>query len=260
LINAQGDVVGITTAVSREAMNIGFAIPITHVVSVLPQLREHGTVARGFIGTGLTSVTPELRRALGLGPAEGALVQDVKPETPAERAGLRAYDVVVAIDGEPVASDEQLVRQIASRPPGTVAVLHIWRDGATRRVPVKLSIRPEPTLRARPHPGDAQAAHAQAPLGLSIRDLSEMDVSRFRLPDSAQGVLVTDVDPAGPARVAQVQINHVILEINREPVRSATEYHAAVGRLKPGQAAALLIFDKSTRERAIYTVLSDSAP
>ena len=88
LINARGEVVGITTAVSAQASNIGFAVPISQVIAILPQLRAHGRVARGFIGIGLTEVTPALRRALGLGPEHGALVEDVAAGTPAASAGL----------------------------------------------------------------------------------------------------------------------------------------------------------------------------
>ncbi len=101
LINERGQVVGITTAISAQAANIGFAVPIDQVVAVLPQLRERGRVSRGYIGIGLTNVTPVLQRALKLEPQHGALVEDVSPDTPAEQAGLRTYDVIVAADGHP---------------------------------------------------------------------------------------------------------------------------------------------------------------
>src|SRR5215831_7667038 len=112
LINARGQVVGITTAISAQAANIGFAVPIDQVVGVLPQLREHGRVSRGYIGIGLTNVTAVMQRALKLGPDHGALVEYVSNDTPAERAGLRTYDVIVAADGHAVQSDEELIRYI----------------------------------------------------------------------------------------------------------------------------------------------------
>src|SRR5262245_29674653 len=99
LINARGEVVGITTALSAQAPNIGFAIPISQVVAILPQLRKNGTVARGYIDVGLTTLTSALRRALDIEPEQGALVQDVTPDTPPERAGIRPYDVVISADG-----------------------------------------------------------------------------------------------------------------------------------------------------------------
>ncbi|MEO7191042.1 MAG: trypsin-like peptidase domain-containing protein [Vicinamibacterales bacterium] len=263
LINARGEVVGITTAISAQAMNIGFAIPIGQVVAVLPQLRERGTVARGYIGLGLTTVTPALRRALHLGPDSGALVQDVTPDTPADRAGLRPYDVIVGLDQQPVQDDQQLSRRIASRQPGTTAALDVWRDGAMRHVLVKLAVREltDATRAQFPRTADVRAAsHDDAPLGISVRDLDDTTAEHLRIPPSVQGVLVTEVDPAGPARLAQVRTNHVILELNRQRVRSAAEFRGVAGGLKAGEAAALLIFDRSTRQRVIYTVVSDSQP
>jgi len=144
LINARGEVVGITAAISGQAANIGFAVPIDQVVAVLQQMRETGTVTRGYLGLGLTTITPELQRALHLQPAQGALVQEVPESTPAERAGLRPYDVIVAADDQPISSDEELTRFIASRRPGALARLQVWRDGETIAVPVKLTQRPLP--------------------------------------------------------------------------------------------------------------------
>src|SRR5688572_15337624 len=115
LIDANGRVVGITTAVSAQAANIGFAVPISQVIPVLGQLRERGHVSRGYVGIGLTSLTPVLQRALALSVSRGALVQDVTPDTPAERAGLRPYDVIVSADDIRVQSDEDLIRYIAGR-------------------------------------------------------------------------------------------------------------------------------------------------
>ena len=263
LINARGEVVGITTAKSAQDANIGFAIPIAQVITVLPQLREHGTVSRGYVGWGLTSVTPALRRALSLGPEQGALVQDVAVDTPADRAGIRAYDVVVSLDEQPVSGDEELSRRIASRQPGTIATLDVWRDGAIRHVVVKLGVRKvsDGTLRQPIRTSDVRAAaHTGAPLGINVRDLDDDTAEHLRIPTALEGVLVTEVDPAGPARLALVRTNHVILEINRRRVRSSLDFRAAAAGLKPGEAAALLIYDRSTGQRLICTVVTDSEP
>jgi serine protease Do len=261
LINARGEVVGITTAVVAQAMNIGFAIPITQVIAVLPQLRAAGMVARGDLGVAVTTVTPELRRALDLGPKAGALVQDVLEDTPADRAGLRAYDVIVALDGLPVESDRQLLRDVANRIPGTVAELGIWRDGTTRTANVKLSVR-QVSNAARRQAGRAggvrPAAQDQAPLGISVRDLDDETAQHLRIPPMIHGVLVTEVDPAGPARLAQVRGNMVILELNREPVRSKAAFRALASALGPGDVAALLVYDRTTRQRVICPVVVDA--
>src|SRR3954453_17829481 len=142
LINARGEVIGINSAISSRTSNIGFAIPINQAVAVLPQLKTSGHVSRGFIDVGLTDVTPALQRALGLAVSRGAIVQEVTVNSPAERAGLRPYDVIVDVEGQPIASNEELIRDIAARQPGSTAKLDIVRDGRRQSLPVKLAERP----------------------------------------------------------------------------------------------------------------------
>src|SRR3954470_14980483 len=118
LINARGEVIGINSAISSRASNIGFAVPINQAVAILPQLKAHGSVMRGFIGVVLTDVTPDLQRSLKLPVARGALVQDVSDGAPAARAGVRAYDIIVSVDGRDVWTNEELIRDISGRQPG----------------------------------------------------------------------------------------------------------------------------------------------
>ena len=142
LINARGEVIGINSAISSRASNIGFAVPINQAVAILPQLKARGRVSRGFVGVVLTDVTPELQRSLTLGTSRGALVQDVTGGSPAERAGLRTYDVIVDVEGRDIGTNEELIRDISARQPGTVARLGVLRDGRRLTVPVKLAERP----------------------------------------------------------------------------------------------------------------------
>ena len=263
LINARGEVVGITTALSAQAPNIGFAIPISQVVAVLPQLRKNGMVARGYIDMTLTSLTPALRKALAIQPEEGALIQDVMPDTPPERAGLRAYDVVLRVDGTAIRSGEDLIRYVSTRQPGTLASLQIWRDGETKLVPVKLRDRPlAPAIRRRTPP-DADVRPViqdRTPLGLEVRDLDSATATRLRIPDNVQGVLITEIDPAGPARLAQLKTNQVIIEINRRRVGSVAEYVTVLSSIRKSDAAALLVYDRNSRQHTIATVMPDSEP
>jgi serine protease Do len=260
LINAQGQVVGITTAVSAQAANIGFAVPIDQVAAVLPQLRETGRVARGDLALGLTAVTPALRRALHLDPSRGALIQDVAENTPADRAGLRAYDVIVAVDDHEVVSDEDLNRFVAGRPPGAIAQLELWRDGRTVRTPVKLAERPlPPSMRAmtaeagkvRPVSRDAQL------LGLSVTELDAATARKRNLPETMAGIVITFVDPAGPSRVTPIKAGQILLEINRERVTSVAQYRAILASLRSGAPVALLIYDPASRRRLIQSIDPD---
>ena len=123
MINGRGEVVGINSAISQRASNIGFAVPINEATAILPQLKADGRVARGFMGVALTDVDPDLQRSLRLGSTQGALVQDVTSGSPGQRAGLRTYDLIVAIDGKRIASNDEIIREVARRGPGTLARL-----------------------------------------------------------------------------------------------------------------------------------------
>ncbi len=261
LINSRGEVVGITTAISPQASNIGFAIPIGQVMGVLGQLKERGRVSRGYMGVNLTEATPELRSSLHLGPSQGALIEDIAADTPAERAGLRVYDLITAVDDRPVRSDDDLIRYVAAELPGSVNRLTIWRDGATSLVRVRLAERPLPRSVSRRSPEDAGLtpvlALDQRPLGLTVKNLDAASIRRLTLPDELVGVLVTDVDPAGPARLAHIHAGHVLLEINRHRITSVDEFRAVVSRLRPGESAALLVYDRLADQRALYAIPLD---
>jgi serine protease Do len=261
LINARGEVVGMTTAVSAQAASIGFAVPISEVMAILPQLRADGTVARGDLGASLTPVTEELRRALSLEPESGALVEDVDDDGSAARAGLRPYDVVVRADDRAVQNDDELVRYVASISPGKLSTLTIWRDGRSLQVPVKLGVRPVAVSARRLAEADVRpTAQEQEPLGLVVRDLDPVLAARLGVPPSVRGVLVTEVDPAGPARVAQIRINQVITEINRDTVRSVADFRRLVATLGDGDPVVLQVFDRATRRYVLSTIVSESLP
>ncbi|HEX6322883.1 MAG TPA: trypsin-like peptidase domain-containing protein [Vicinamibacterales bacterium] len=256
LINARGEVVGINTAISSQANNIGFAIPINQVRAVLPQLKSRGRVARGFIGVTLETLTPALQRALGLATATGAIVQDVSPDTPAERAGLRVYDVIRSVDGRDVDSSEDLIRDVSGRQPGSVARLQVVRDGREQEVLVKLTERPLSSGAAaddvdRPtQPADG----AQPPLGLVVRNVDALTAQRYGLASTLTGVLVTRIVPASIAEVARVRRGMVILEINRRRIASVADYERAIARARAGDVLALYVYDPLAEERSILTV------
>ncbi len=255
LINSRGQVIGINAAVSSRTSSIGFAVPINQAVAILPQLRANGRVARGFMGVTLTDVTPDLQRALNLSVARGALVQDFTSDSPAERAGLRIYDVVVDVEGQDIASNDDLIRYISAKQPGSVVRVQVVRDGRQVTVPVRLMERPRGTSRDEDAlPGSRDRATPPipvSPLGLAVRDLDESFLNRRDLPSSLQGVVITRVDPAGPAFGAQLRPRMVIVEINRRPLRSVSEYEKIVSSVKPGDVLALYIYDSSSAQRLL---------
>jgi serine protease Do len=260
LIDRSGRVVGMTSAVSSQAASIGFAIPIGQIVAVLPQLRDRGRVARGYAGIGVTAVTPALQEALHLGTSRGALVQNIAPESPAERAGLRLYDVAVGVDGRPVTSDEDVIRLISAGTPGTAMRLDIVRDSGRQEVVVKLVERPLPTsIATRLRRADARRASGSefGALGFKVADLDPSSPLRRSLPSTVTGVAVVDVDPAGPARLVRLRPGQVVLELNRRPTPNAAAFHAALAGLPESTAAALLVYDPIADQRVLIAVEPD---
>lgn len=262
LINSRGEVIGINSAISSRASSIGFAVPINQAVAILPQLKARGRVSRGYMGVLLTDVTPALQRSLNLGVSRGALVQDVTAGSPAERAGLHTYDVILEVEGRAVESHESLIRDISARQPGTVARLEVMRDTRRVSIPVKLAERP---AREEAEPDDqgvlgqdqrqrAPEPPPAVPLGLSVRELDRTFMGRLEIPAGIQGVIVSRVDPTGAAFAAAIRRGFVILEINRHPVRSVAEYLTIVSAARPGEILAIYYFDPTLAQRSLATV------
>jgi len=256
LINTRGEVIGINAAISSRAANIGFAVPINQARSILPQLREKGKVSRGYIGVSLRDVDPDLQRSLGMNTSDGALVQDVTPGSPGARAGIRTYDLIVAVDGKPVSGNDQLIQLIASRQPGTVASLQVVRDNHPVNIPVKLAERParERRVTTDDYPAPQPSSQRGPAIGLSVRDLDREFAERFKLPEGMQGVVISRVEPMSPAFDADVERGHVLLEINRHPVRSVDDYRRLTAGAKVGDVLTLYIYKPESDSRDLHTV------
>lgn len=266
LLNARGEVVGISAAVSERANNIGFAVPINQARSILDQLRDSGRVSRGYLGVSLRDIDPDLRQSLDLGSASGAMVQDLTAGAPGERAGLQRYDLIVGVDGEAIAGTNQLIRSIAARAPGSPAALRILRDGREHRILVKLAERPvrhdDEDRASAPAGDDAAPADARRRryglVGLAVQELTRSVVRRFDLPDALIGVLITDVDPLSPAEDAGMQHGEILLEMNRQAITSLAEYRRLADSIRPGDALALYVFVPGSGQRVLRTLRVDA--
>jgi len=258
LINTRGEVIGINSAVSSRTNNIGFAVPINQAIAILPQLKAHGKVSRGYLGVGLTDVTPELRRGLNLSVGRGALVEDFRVDAPAERSGLRVYDVIIDVDGRDVASNDDLIRDISARPPGTVVKLQVLRDDKRVSVPVRLGERPNPArVSTEELPGGGAGPSSdepEPPLGLTVRDLDRAAIARYNVPPGLEGVVIFRINPTGAAFSLPLRRGFVITEINRRPVRSVAEYERVFASVKPGDVLALYFYDFNNAQRRLVTV------
>ena len=260
LINARGEVIGINAAISSRASSIGFAVPINGASAVLPQLRARGRVSRGYMGVGLRDVDQDLERSLQLPVDHGALVQDVTRGSPADRAGVRPYDVIVSLDDRPIANDDQLIREIAARSPGSPARLQLVRDGHEQTVTVKLTERP---VREN---GIVQDARGQTPapdrarsdsenlLGLTVRDLDRQTIDRLELPAETRGVLITRVEGMSPSFDGGVERGTVLLEINRQRTESVAGYRRIARAAKSGDILTLYIYTPELDQRQLKTI------
>jgi serine protease Do len=254
-------VIGINAAISSRASNIGFAVPINGAAAILPQLRATGRVARGYIGVGPRDIDADLQRSLNLPVSDGALVQDVTDGSPAERAGVRPYDIVVGFNNRAIASGDDLVRAISSHTPGTTAPISVLRDGREQTFTVKLAERP---LR----PGIAAPSSTAGPrgergvdqppvLGLSVRELDAAAFNRYSLPSATRGVLITRVEPLSASFDANVQRGTVLMEINRTPVRTVADYQRVARAARAGDILALYVYVPDPGERRLITVQVD---
>jgi Do/DeqQ family serine protease len=259
LINTAGQVVGINSAISSEGNDIGFAVPINQAREILGQLRTRGRVVRGYIGVDLHEVDEDLQRSLRLGAARGVLVEDVRAGSPAERAGLRRYDVIAAVDGRGVQDTAALIRTIAAREPGTRVALQVVREGRSQDMEVELIERPLRDEPAAPAP-PAAPAKEDGGLGLGVQELTRQARARWKLPSALSGVMVTRVAPLSPADEADLRYGDVIIEINRTPVRTAGDFRQVAAAARPGDILTFYVYDPAGGRRALHTLRVERQP
>ncbi len=259
LINARGEVIGINAAISSRASSIGFAVPINGASAVLSQLRTRGRVSRGYIGVGLRDVDADLERSLKLRVAHGALVQDITAGSPADRAGVRPYDVITSLDDRTIANDDQLIREIAARPPGSAARLRLVRDGHDQSLVVKLSERParERTDKSDPPAGPPERSTVDPDnllLGLTVRDIDRATADRLDLPKQMRGVLITRVEAMSSSFDGGIERGTVLLEINRQRIESVADYRRVARVAHSGDILTLYVYTPDLEQRQLKTI------
>jgi serine protease Do len=264
LINSRGDVIGINSAISRQASSIGFAVPINQAKLILPQLMEKGHVSRGYMGVVLRDVDPDLQESLKLPRTSGALVEDVLAESPGERAGVRAYDLIVSVDGRDVLNNDALIREIAARQPGTTARLEVLRDNRPREILVKLAERggregesATPSGDGNGRPDKSTQNVGPGELGLTLVEIDRNNSHRFDVPAGMTGLLVQRVEPLSPSYDAGVERGSIILEINRQRVESVARFRRVLEGARRGDPLAVYLYVPDIDRRNIKTVRMD---
>ncbi|MGA9755033.1 MAG: DegQ family serine endoprotease [Desulfobaccales bacterium] len=236
LLNLKGEVIGINTAILASGQGIGFATPSNIAQSIIPQLREKGKVVRGMIGVQVQNVTPELAKTFGMSEPKGALVAEVNPGTPAEKAGIQRGDIIIEYNDHPIHEMNELPRQVAETPPGTKSTIKVLRQGKEKTLSLTIV---ELTDERQAQAGEKQEAD-KAPLGLEVQNLNPNLASQFRLRDN-KGVVVIQVAPGSPAADAGLRAGDLILEVDGVAVSTVKEYRETIAKVKKESVARFLI-------------------
>jgi serine protease Do len=235
LLNMNGEVIGINTAIVAQGQGIGFAIPVSLAQNIIAQLKERGSVTRGWMGVGIQDLTPELAQYYGLKDQKGVLVTQVFPGDPADKAGIKTKDVIVAVDGKPVGTGRELSSAVAEMAVGKEVSVKILRDGKEQVLKVQLAERRETEQEAKsPTPESDE-------LGIRAADLNPETARRFGIDENEKGVLVAAVKPGSKADQSGLQQGDIVKEVNRVPIQSVTEMKTEFGKTKAGDAASFLV-------------------
>jgi serine protease Do len=250
--DVDGNVIGVNTAIfspSGGSVGIAFAIPADTVKKVVSQLKDKGSVTRGWIGVQIQSVTPEIADSLGLKSQQGALVAEPQAGGPAAKAGIEAGDVITAVNGAPIKDARELARQIGGLPPGTSVKLALLHKGAEKTVTMMLGTLPN-QREARADTGTNEPTGTDIPrLGLTLAPAGQVAGS------GNEGVVVTNVDPSGIAADHGLKTGDVILDVGGKKVGNPGEVRDAIRDAQKDGKRTVLMRVKSGSEGTKFVAL-----
>lgn len=240
LVNARGELVGINTFLispSGSFSGTGFAIPSQVVRPTVDTLIRDGKVTHGYMGIGITDVSPENAQFFHVPDSSGAVVDQVEADSPAAKAGLKVGDVVRAIDGQKVTGAGDLQVEVGQKQPGNTIKLEVLRDGRTVDVPVTLQ-----AMGARNGEKSADNAQGKPRWGLGLADLSPDVREQIQAPPDVKGAVIERVQPGSSADDAGLRSGDIIVEVNRHPVQSAADVQQQLGGIPKGKDALVLVW------------------
>jgi serine protease Do len=243
LVNAHGEVIGINTFLissNGSFSGMGFAIPTQIVRPTVENLIKFGKVSHGYMGIGISDVTPENSKFFDLKKSEGALVTQVEPNSPGAKAGLKTGDVITQLDGKAVSDAGELQVEVGQKRPGTTIKLDVIREGKTVNVPVTLEAMDKRN-------GDEESAtteHGKPRWGLGLADLTPDTRDQLQASKDIRGAVVGNVQPGSPADNAGLRKGDVILEVNRHAVQSASDAAQELGKVEKGKDALVLVWSQ----------------
>ncbi|MCI0427700.1 MAG: DegQ family serine endoprotease [Nitrospiraceae bacterium] len=240
LVNTKGELVGINTAIFSQTggyQGVGFAVPTSMGKSIYESLVKNGKVVRGFLGVSIQDLNQDLAKSFGIKEAKGALVSDVRDDSPAGQASLKQGDIITTYQGSPVEDAVALQRLVTKTAVGTKVTIRVIRDGQEKDLIVKIGEQPETTRIAKAETDDSDYAFA----GVAVQDLDRDTAKKLGVKGKTQGVVVTAVEPDSGAEKAGVMRGDEIREINRQPVKSVKDFEKVSSGLKKGKNVLILI-------------------
>jgi len=229
LLNMNGEVVGINTAIIANGQGIGFAIPVNMAQGIVKQLQANGSVTRGWLGVGIQDLSPELAEYYGIKDKKGVLVAQVFEGDPADNAGIKANDLIVEVDGKSIRSSRELTKTIADIEVGKETTVTLLRDGKQKTLSVKIAKRGDSGPLAQRKSEDSEK------LGIRIAEATPETAKRFGHSETEKGVLVVSVEPGSKAAEAGIRQGDLVKEVNRKPVTSVPELRSEVEKGKEVQ-------------------------
>ena len=240
LVNATGELIGINTAIlSRTGgyQGVGFAVPSDMAQPIYTSLKDDGKVIRGFLGVGIQEVTPDLAASFELDKAAGALVTNVRPGSPADKAGIQRGDVIVKYQGKIVEDPRGLQREVIQTPVGTSVSILVIRESHEQELRTSIAEKPSNKEIAKAH----QDSEKQGLAGIKVEPVNSHTAQKYGIDRDTEGVVVTAVALGSPAEQAGLARGDVIREVNHQPISSLQDYYQAANSLEKEEMALLFI-------------------
>ncbi len=231
LLNTSGEVVGVNTAIVAAGQGIGFATPSNITRRVIEDLRTKGSVVRGWLGVVIQRMSPDLAKSFGLEENTGALVAEIVEDSPAQKAGIKRGDVIIKFNGTEIKTMDVLPRRVAATRPGKKATVTILRDGKKKSLKVTIGTLEEKKI--------AKARFTEEELGITVQEITRELAEHFDL-ETREGVIVSDVDRSGPAWEGGIRRGDIVLEVNRQTIKTMKDYRQALKKYA-GKGTVLLL-------------------
>lgn len=255
LVNMRGEVIGVNTAiVSRTGVNegIGLAIPSNMAKGVMAQLVDGGKVVRGYMGVNIQNVDENLARSFSLPDSQGALVAGVRDDSPAQKAGLRSGDFIVAVDGKGVKDVNDLRHRVAEIRPDTTVKIEYYRDGKKQSASVKITQQPSDVASESSDSGTPEPSDAAGRFGLKVADVNTELADRFGLKKSVKGAVILEVDENSDASDQGLRPGDVITEIQSTRITTAEDLVKALSATDAKDGVRLRVEDKAGNARFVF--------